>query len=107
MGEGRVGEPVSTQKQQAIEAMLGILAGVFGGALWIVASLKTDVASAGLFLALSYLWLILIFAVLAWAAHRAKKYLTRNIVGVLGCVLFLLDTTCWLGLKAGWIRIGG
>lgn len=87
--------------------MLGVLAGALGGALWLYTSLVTAVASAGLFVALSYLWLTAIFATLAWAAHRSKKHLTRNIVVVLGCVLFLLDTTCWVGLRFGWIRIGG
>jgi drug/metabolite transporter (DMT)-like permease len=98
---------VSSQKQQFIEAMLGALAGTAGGALWAYASMVTNVGSAGLFLALSYLWLILIFPALAWVAHRAKKHITRNVIAILGCILFLLDTTCWVGLKAGWIRIGG
>ena len=98
---------MSSQKQQFIEAVLGILGGVFGAALWLFASFATAVTSGALFLALSYLWLVLIFAALAWVAHHAEKHLTRNIVVVLGCILFLLDTTCWVGFRFGWFRIGG
>ena len=98
---------MSTRNQQLIEGMLGTAASAFGAVLWVLASLETHVSSGAVFVALSYLWLILIFGTIVWLAHRAKRQLTRNIAIVLGCVLFLLDTTCWVGLQFGGIRIGG
>jgi len=100
---------VSTKKLQFMEAVLGIVAGLAGSALWFFATLaSSDIASSGaLLVVLSYLWLVLIFAALTWIAHHAEKYLTRNIVAILGCILFLLNTTCWVGFRFGWFRIGG
>jgi len=100
---------VRTQKEQAIEAVLGILAGVSGAVLWVFASVASSdlVSSGALSVILSFSLLILIFAALVWVAHHAEKHLTRNIVAILGCILFLLNTTCWVGFRFGWFRIGG
>jgi len=100
---------VSSRKQQFIEAVLGILAGAFGTALWWFASFASmAIANSGaLFVALSYLWLVLIFAALAWVWDRAGKHITRNVVVVIGCLTLLLNTTCWVGIGVGWFRIGG
>src|SRR3954462_5329872 len=100
---------MSTQKEQAIEAVLGIVAGVSGAVFWLFASVASSdlVSSGALLVILSYSLLVLIFAALVWVAHHAEKRLTRNIVGILGCILLLLNTTCWAGFRFGWFRIGG
>jgi sulfite exporter TauE/SafE len=100
---------VKPNKEQFVEGILGILAGAFGTALWWFASFASMAfaTSGALFVALSYLWLVLIFAALVWVWHLAEKRITRNIVMITGCLIFLLNTSCWLGFRFGWFRIGG
>ena len=96
MGEAGVGESVKPNREQIV----GILAGALSMVLWWFAS----IASFGS-VVLSYFWLVLIFATQIWVANRVKKTTTRNVIAVFGCVTFLVNTTCWVGVRAGWFRI--
>src|SRR4051812_14508537 len=104
---------MSPTKRQVSEAVFGVFLGTLCVALWWFVSFLSlfltvgKATSGALFVTLSYLWLILIFASCGWLAHHAEKHITRNVVVVLGCVLFLLNTSCWVGFRFGWFRIGG
>ena len=91
------------------EVFVGLLAGVAGAALWWFVSFATmGVASSeALFMLLSYLWLVVIFAALVWLFHNAERRIARNVIAVIGCIVLMLDSACWVGLNAGWFRVGG
>jgi hypothetical protein len=111
VGKERVGE-FSMTKETIGELLVGIIVGLAATAAWWFASFASMASmalarSGALFVALSYLWLVLIFAALAWVFHKAERWITRNVVVIIGCIAFLLNTTCWVGFRFGWFEIGG